>query len=173
MGSVLSYFFGYSDSDTLDSKVGLTKREMRLARETWNIVRAHSVEAGVTIMASYFRRYPQYHQAFPAFKHVPVDELADNKKFQAHCQNIMSTLSNAIDALDDADLMDAILHSTGERHGRRGQGTQEFIDLKGVMMEAMKDTLKSKFSTEVEAAWNKTIDVLFLKIFKGIESTAS
>ena len=76
---------------------------------------------------SYFRRYPQYHQVFPAFKHVPVDELADNKKFQAHCQNIMSTLSNSIDALDDADLTDAILHSTGERHGRRGQGTQEFI----------------------------------------------
>ncbi|KOX77511.1 Cytoglobin-2 [Melipona quadrifasciata] len=123
MGSLLSYFFGYSDSDTLDSKVGLTKREKRLVRETWNIVRVHSVEAGVTIMASYFRRYPQYHQVFPAFKHVPVDELAGNKKFQAHCQNITSTLSNAIDALDDADLMDAILHSIGERHGRRGQET--------------------------------------------------
>lgn len=48
-----------------------------------------------------------------------------------------------------------------------------FQDLKGVMIEVMKDTLKSKFSTEVEAAWNKTIDVLFLKIFEGIERTAS
>ena len=51
MGSVLSYFLGYSDSDTVDSKVGLTKREKRLVRETWNIVRVHSVEAGVAIMA--------------------------------------------------------------------------------------------------------------------------
>ncbi|KAK9309244.1 hypothetical protein QLX08_000996 [Tetragonisca angustula] len=173
MGSVLSYFLGYSDSDTVDSKVGLTKREKRLVRETWNIVRVHSVEAGVAIMASYFRRYPQYHQVFPAFKHVPVDELADNKKFQAHCQNIMSTLSNSIDALDDVDLMDAILHSTGERHGRRGQGTQEFIDLKGAMIEVMKDTLKSKFSTDVEAAWSKTIDILFSKISEGMERAAS
>lgn len=41
------------------------------------------------------------------------------------------------------------------------------------MIEVMKDTLKSKFPTEVEAAWNKTIDILFLKIFEGMERTAS
>lgn len=51
MGSVLSYFFDYSDNDTIDPKVGLTKREKKLVRETWNIVRVHSVKAGVTIMA--------------------------------------------------------------------------------------------------------------------------
>lgn len=76
---------------------------------------------------SYFKRFPQHHRAFPPFKDIPADDLLDNKKFHAHCQGIMSTLNDAIDALDDIDLVDAILHTTGKRHGRRGQGRQEFI----------------------------------------------
>lgn len=40
-------------------------------------------------------------------------------------------------------------------------------------MEVMKNTLKSKFTIEVEAAWDKTIDILFLKIFESIENSAS
>lgn len=46
------------------------------------------------------------------------------KGFEAHCQN---TASGCIDALDDVDLMEAILHTIGERHGRRGQDRQQFI----------------------------------------------
>lgn len=79
------------------------------------------------ICFSYFKQYPQYHKVFPAFKDIPVDELPTNKKFQAHCQFIVSTLNNAFDAMDNIDLMAAILYSTGERHGRRGQSRQEFI----------------------------------------------
>ena len=48
-----------------------------------------------------------------------------------------------------------------------------FQDLKGAMIEVMKDTLKSKFSTDVEAAWSKTIDILFSKISEGMERAAS
>lgn len=48
-----------------------------------------------------------------------------------------------------------------------------FQDMKGVIMEVMKNTLKSKFIIEVEAAWDKTIDILFLKIFESIENSAS
>lgn len=73
------------------------------------------------------------------------------KGFEAHCQN---TASGCIDALDDVDLMEAILHTIGERHGRRGQDRQQFIDMKRVIIEVMKDTLKSKFTIEVEAAWD-------------------
>ncbi|KOC64471.1 Globin [Habropoda laboriosa] len=173
MGSVLTYFLGYPEDNIVDLKVGLTGREKRLVRESWSVLRVQSVNTGVAIMTSYFQQYPQYQKVFPAFKDVPLDELAASKKFQAHCQNIVSTLSNAIDALNDVDLMEAILHTAGERHGRRGQGRQEFIDLKGVIIEVMKGALKSRFSTEVEAAWNKTIDVLYLKIFEGIESSVS
>ncbi|XP_076242687.1 globin 1 [Calliopsis andreniformis] len=169
MGSIFSYVFGYPDDNVVDPKLGLTGREKRFVQQTWNILRANSIETGVAIMTSYFKKYPQYHQVFTAFKDIPVDELSTNKKFQAHCQNIMTTLNNAFDALNDIDLMEAVLHTVGERHGRRGQNRQQFIDLKGVIMEVMKCSLKSKFSPEVEAAWDKTIDLAFSKIFEEME----
>lgn len=173
MGSVLSYFVRDPDDHILDTTCGLTGREKRLVRETWSVLRVNSINTGVAIMTRYFKKYPQYHKVFIAFKDIPVDELPANKKFQAHCQNIMSTLSNAFDALNDIDLMEAILHTAGERHDRRGQTRQQFIDLKGVMMEVMRDALKMKFSPEVEAAWDKTIDVAFSKIFEKFEHRAS
>lgn len=46
------------------------------------------------------------------------------KGFKSHCRNIVS---GCIDALDDVDIMEAILHTIGERHGRRGQDRQQFI----------------------------------------------
>ncbi|XP_033183838.1 globin-like [Bombus vosnesenskii] len=167
MGSMLTYFLGNPDDDVVDPKLGLTNKEKRIVRETWAVLRANSVKVGVDIMISYFKRFPQHHRAFPPFKDIPADDLLDNKKFHAHCQGIMSTLNDAIDALDDIDLVDAILHTTGKRHGRRGQGRQEFIDLKGVVMDAMRGAFGSKFTTEVEVAWDKAIDVLFSKIFEG------
>lgn len=42
-----------------------------------------------------------------------------------------------------------------------------FQDLKGVVMDAMRGAFGSKFTTEVEVAWDKAIDVLFSKIFEG------
>ncbi|CAK9804051.1 hypothetical protein ANTPLA_LOCUS3923 [Anthophora plagiata] len=63
-------------------------------------MRAHSINNGVVILTSYFKKYPQY-QVFPAFKDVPLHLLAANKKFQAHSQNIMNTLRNSIDAMMD------------------------------------------------------------------------
>lgn len=42
-----------------------------------------------------------------------------------------------------------------------------FQDLKGVVLDAMRGAFGSKFTTEVEVAWDKAIDVLFSKIFEG------
>ncbi|XP_076636745.1 globin-like [Colletes latitarsis] len=173
MGSILSNFYRHPDDDVFDPDVGLTRKEKRLVKETWNILNADSINTGVAIMSSYFKQYPQYQKVFPAFKDIPVDELPTNNTFKAHCQFIIATLNNAFCALDDICLMNAVLHSTGQRHGRRGQSRQEFIDLKGVMMKVMKDALKTKFSSEVEAAWDKMIDVAFSKIFEGMENRVS
>ncbi|XP_043262258.1 globin-like [Colletes gigas] len=170
MGSILSNFYGHPNDDVIDPNIGLTGKEKRLVKETWSILNADSVNTGVAIMSSYFKQYPQYQKVFHAFKDIPVDELPTNNKFRAHCQFIISTLNNAFCALDDVCLMNETLLSTGQRHGRRGQSRQEFIDLKGVMMKVMKDALKTKFSAEVEAAWDKTIDVAFSKIFEGMEN---
>ncbi|KAG7189407.1 hypothetical protein KM043_017112 [Ampulex compressa] len=171
MGSVASYFLGHTDENVLDSATGLTGRQKRLVRETWAVFRGKPVDTGVAILTRYFEKHPKYQQEFDAFKSIPLNELPRNRKFQAHCQSIIVTLSNAFDALDDVPLMEATLLLVGERHGKRGQGRQEFMDLKEVIMEVLKSQLGAKFNSEVEESWDKTIDAAFSVIFTGIEES--
>lgn len=65
---------------------------------------------------------------FPDFKDKPLDELQQNKKFHVHCQMIMSTVNNAVDAFlaDDVELFATILVMTGERHAKRAILSQHF-----------------------------------------------
>ncbi|XP_015600849.1 globin [Cephus cinctus] len=169
MGSLVSYFWGNTNDAVIDSATGLSGKEKRLVQESWAIIRKNPVDAGVAIMSRFFKVYPQYQKVFPSFKDLPVESLPGNKKFQAHCQSIVTTLSNAFDSLHDSGLLEANLHILGERHGRRGQGRQEFIDLKEIILNVLNESLGGKFDLETAAAWDKIMDVINVEIFKGME----
>jgi hypothetical protein len=44
-----------------------------------------------------------------------------------------------------------------------------FQDLKTTVLKLLKKKLGTKFTCEDEAAWNKTLDVAYSVIFKGLE----
>jgi len=44
-----------------------------------------------------------------------------------------------------------------------------FQDLKTTVLKLLKKKLRSKFTCEDEAAWNKTLDVAYSVIFKGLD----
>lgn len=75
---------------------------------------------------SYFKKFPEHQQSFPAFKNMPIDQLNDNKKFQAHCAGIIATISTVIDSLQDFDLLVANITVFAERHRKRGQTVKSF-----------------------------------------------
>lgn len=72
-------------------------------------------------MISLLNDYDDIKQMFPDFKSIPNEQLRNNKKFNAHCQMIMSVINNAVNAFlnNDNELFVAILKVTGERHGKR------------------------------------------------------
>lgn len=55
---------------------------------------------------------------FP-FKNLPKEKLPEDKKFQAHCANIVFALTSIVDSLDNPDLLVGLLIKSGESHGRR------------------------------------------------------
>lgn len=57
---------------------------------------------------------------------MPLDELAENKRFQAHSSSVVTALNNVIDSLNDTGLLVANLTALGERHGRRGLKEEHF-----------------------------------------------
>ncbi|XP_014210475.1 globin [Copidosoma floridanum] len=167
MGSSTSILWG-SESTAPDPATGLTARQKKIVQSTWAVVRKDPIVNGVAIMIAYFKEHPDYQKLFSGFKDVPLEELPGNKRFQAHCQSIMSALSNVIDAMGDPSLLEATLGAIGERHHRRGQTKKQFFELKDVVMEVLKQKFGSKFTAEVEEAWSKILDAAFTGMFSAV-----
>lgn len=72
------------------------------------------------------KKYPEYQKYFKAFESVPYEELAENKRFQAHSASVITGLNNVIDSLNDTGLLVANLTALGERHGRRSVKEEQF-----------------------------------------------
>ncbi|OXU22325.1 hypothetical protein TSAR_012070 [Trichomalopsis sarcophagae] len=166
MGSSVSLFWGSANDNVLDPATGLTGRQKKLVQNMWAVVRKEPIPNGVAIMLAYFKKYPEYQKVFTHFKDVPLEELSANKKFQAHCLNIVTALNNVIDSINDPALLEANLVAIGERHHRRGQTKEQFLHLKEVIAEVLRQKLGAKFTAETAEAWNKTIDAAYTGIFQ-------
>ncbi|KAK0085934.1 hypothetical protein PV325_004228 [Microctonus aethiopoides] len=162
--------WGYTNDHAVCPGTGLTGREIKLVQSTWAIIKKDPVASGIAIMSCFFERYPEYQAFFPAFKDVPREELSGNKRFQAHAASVIGALNSIIDALTDVGLLEATLVTLGERHGKRGQTSQQFLHLKEVVLDILRQSLGTKFTSEAEDAWTKTIDTAYSHVFKGLSS---
>ncbi|XP_076242699.1 cytoglobin-2-like [Calliopsis andreniformis] len=170
MGTFLRWFGISSDDNRIDQATGLTEKQKKLVQNTWAVIRKNEVASGVAVMSAFFKKYPEYQQYFNAFKDIPVNELPDNKRFQAHCASVITALNNVIDSLHDPGLMEASLIGLAERHKKRGQTKEEFQNLKDVVFEVLRQALGKQFTPEVAEAWNKTLDAAFTKIYQVYSS---
>ncbi|KAG6803880.1 globin 1 [Apis mellifera caucasica] len=171
MGTFLR-FLGISSSDDnrIDQATGLTERQKKLVQNTWAVVRKDEVASGIAVMTAFFKKYPEYQRYFTAFMDTPLNELPANKRFQAHCAGVITALNNVIDFLHDPGLMEASLIGLVERHKKRGQTKEEFQNLKEVMLEVLRQALGKQYTPEVAEAWNKTLDMMFGKIYQVFAS---
>lgn len=55
---------------------------------------------------------------FP-FRNLPPSQFPNDKKFQAHCANIIYTLGALIDSLENPEVLVEMLKKSGESHGKR------------------------------------------------------
>ncbi|XP_071568688.1 globin 1 [Temnothorax nylanderi] len=152
------------NDNKLDEKLGLTEKQKRLVQNTWATVRKDEVSVGVTLVLAYFKQYPEAQKEFKSFKDVPLDELSKNKRFQAHCANIVATLGKLIEQMHDPELMEATLINFTEKHKNRGQTPKQFEELKQLMLELFPSLFGKQYTSDVQEAWKKTLDLIFTKI---------
>ncbi|XP_026669091.1 globin [Ceratina calcarata] len=155
--------------DRVDPATGLTERQKKLVQNTWAVIRKDEARSGVAVMTAFFGKYPDYQKNFPAFADTPLDELAGNKRFQAHCMSIVAALNDVIDSLHDPGLMEATLIGLAERHKKRGQTTEQFQNLKEILLNVLSQGLGRQYTQEVAEAWDKTLEAAFTKIYEILE----
>lgn len=66
---------------------------------------------------SFFGGYPEYQKKFRGFADVPLEKLAENKRLQAHAFTVLNAINGLVDNLDDPDVLNVLLHKTGQNHG--------------------------------------------------------
>lgn len=159
----------FLNDNKVDEKLGLTEKQKRLVQNTWAIVRKDEVSVGVALVLAYFKQYPDAQKEFKAFKDTPLDELSKNKRFQAHCANIIATLGKVIEQMHDPELMEASLINFTEKHKNRGQTPKQFENLKKVMLDVFPSLFGKQYTPEVQEAWKKMLDLIYSKIYQVFE----
>ncbi|XP_024943521.1 cytoglobin-1 [Cephus cinctus] len=168
MGNILNHIHVINpNDDVINPDTGLTGKQKKIIQSTWITISKDSATSGAAIMLALLKKYPEYQKLFTAFSNIPIDDLKNNPKFRAHGSGIINALSSAINSLDDSELLAAKLTMLGERHATRGQTKEQFNDLKPIILEVLKESLGSKFTSEVSEAWSKLIDGAYTFIFKG------
>jgi len=174
MGNISGYLVEGGTNPALDAPdvdTGLTPSEKMAVKRIWDIVRADIKHNGIDLLIMFFEENPSYQGYFKAFKDVPMEDLPTNTKFQAHAKNVMYAFTSVVDSLDDTGCLVEMLIKLGQNHYRHGISRQEFYNLKTTLIKLLKVKLGPEFTTEDEAAWNKTIDVAYSIIFQGLDKS--
>ncbi|KAK7862852.1 hypothetical protein R5R35_008451 [Gryllus longicercus] len=158
------------DWDRTDPATGLTARQKKFVTDTWELVKKDIKGNGVELFIRFFERRPDAVPRFRSFVGVPLEELRHSKRLLAHTNSVMYALDSVVASLDDPECLHEMLLKMGENHGRRRVTEQEFLDLKVVLMDLLKDKLDIHLNEEGEEAWSKTIDVAYKGIFEGMKS---
>ncbi|XP_032667930.1 globin-like [Odontomachus brunneus] len=161
MSLVRLYKYFMDGRDELDERIGMSEKQKKLVQNTWATVRKDEVSSGIAIMFALFTRHPEYQNEFRLFKDMSFDELSKNKRFQAHCANIIGALSGVIDHIHDPELMEASLLTLAERHKIRGQTLQQFQNLRHVLEDLFPSVFGKQYTPEVQEAWKKMFDYIF------------
>ncbi|XP_067000253.1 globin [Anabrus simplex] len=178
MGAFFSYFWvgKQEDSAALDKEdptTGLTPRQVQFITDTWTLVKKDIRGNGVDLFMRLFRIRPELQKRFSSFADMPLEELAKSKRLQAHTNSVMYALDSVVDSLNDPECLNEMLLKIGENHGRRRITERDFMDLKVVFMQLLKDKLDIHLTPYGEEAWSKTVDVIYKGIFEGLKGKIS
>ncbi|XP_059476070.1 hemoglobin subunit beta [Neocloeon triangulifer] len=159
---------GQKDLDVEDPATGLTLRQKNHVRSTWALVVPNIKSVGVDLLTTFFVMYPHHQKLFPAFANLSVEDLRKNKKFTAHCSNVMFSLTGLVDGLDDTEVLVELCAKIGNSHARHHVPPQAFDDLKVAALKVLSEKLGKKLTPSAADAWDKTLTVAFSVIKKEL-----
>lgn len=142
-------------------------------KKTWEIPMENPDASGQAILIAFFTQFPSNQQKFEQFREVPLIELKNNAKFKSHAGRIIRLFDDSINALgtDYADsAIQELWKNTAKSHFRRNISKQSFNELKGVILEVLKNACKLN-DRQVEA-WIKLMDHVYDIVFKTLDELA-
>jgi len=147
----------------------LTQEEEKTVKDIWALVSPDLKGTGVKFLIHFFVGFPEYQKLFRGFADIPVEKLAENKRFQAHAFTVLNSINGLVDNLDDPDVLSELLLKTGQNHARRTLKRGDFQNLTSSLLDFFAKALKEHWTPEAEAAWSKLLTIMVDKISEGID----
>ncbi|XP_065294125.1 globin-like isoform X4 [Dermacentor albipictus] len=144
---------------TSSGRTGLTYRERKHVRDTWQAFCRAKPDYGVLIFVEFFQRYPSYLQLFEPFGDLPLKDLVCNHRFRAHGSAVGHQFTAVVDTLDEPDVMIELIRKNAVKHALKpGVKAEHFESLLHVMLETMQTRCPEHFTPDVVVAWTKLFD---------------
>ncbi|XP_075750783.1 hemoglobin subunit zeta-like [Rhipicephalus microplus] len=140
---------------------GLTNKERKNVRQTWQAFCKSKQDYGVLIFIEFFQRYPSYLPLFPSFRDLQLKDLVCNHRFRAHGCAVGHQIAAVVDTLDDLDVMTELMRKIAVNHtAKPGLTPEHFEHLLHVILVTMQTSCPEQFTQDVIAAWIKLFDVV-------------
>ncbi|XP_011670834.2 uncharacterized protein LOC763287 isoform X2 [Strongylocentrotus purpuratus] len=148
-------------SDVLPDSGPLTSAQKELVKRTWQVLAPNPAKHGAVMFAKLLTRHPNVGKLFPFGKEdLSYEQLLKHAQVQAHGKKVMEKVGDAVDGLDDLDLLVPILKELGGRHVGYGVNKQLFEPVGEVLLETIKEALGDTFNEELRLAWTAVFKII-------------
>ncbi|KAL5008453.1 hypothetical protein ScPMuIL_014034 [Solemya velum] len=158
-------------------KTYLTKRQIQLVQETWDILKEDSTKLGVTVFLRLFETEADLKSLFPKIVRMnennELEWYLDREMLQKHAVTVMEGLGAAVDSLEESNFFNSVLMSIGQTHNKRNVKPQMLKRLWPSLNYGFKSYLGPKYTKEVSEAWRKVYMYICLQMRRGMDSTQS
>ncbi|XP_072164893.1 uncharacterized protein [Diadema setosum] len=160
-------------SDVLPDGGPLSPAQKQLVRETWTPLAQDLSGHGAVMFAKLLTDHPRLAKLFPfGGKGLSYQELTVDEDVRAHGLRVMRTVGEAVDSLDDLDLLVPILQDLAGRHVGYGVTKEHFAPVGAALLHAIEEGLGDAYNAQVEGAWlavfNLVVDTMSDKLPDGL-----
>lgn len=134
----------------------MTPDEIRLVRSSWTMIAERADAFTARFYAHLFVIDPDSAQLFTG-----VEMSAQHWK-------LAQTLGVVVQALDDLDTLLPAVAALGRRHTRYGVEHHHFESVGAALLQAMADTLGTRFTPLVRAAWTQAYAVVSAEMRRAL-----
>ncbi|CAG9812123.1 unnamed protein product [Chironomus riparius] len=149
----------------------LSDYQIKIIKDSWEILNKHPVESGQAIFYTFLKRYPEHKKRYPAFRNMTLEELKDTPQIRHHCSRIMEFFGAAIDSLgteQQRDILVTALSDNADYHGKKGITKEHFIQMRDVMLEVISGACK--LDDEEKKAWSDLMDIMYHITFNVLDA---
>ena len=154
---------GFESRESTEHELTLAPTQKCIIIATWHsIFLKHMTSMGKTLFIDMFKVEPNILHYFDAFKDSGINDVALNRKFQAHGQRVMGLIKFVVENIENTDKLREHLVILGRMHAKK-KIDPKFLDLMGpTFCQAIRPMVmaEGQWCLDIELAWAHLFKVL-------------